>query len=369
MARWASRKGIDLLGTGDVIHPEWLDSIGRCLSPADESGIYELAGVRFLLTGEISLVWRQDGRGRRIHLVLLIPSIHDAKRVSDELSKRGNITSDGRPILGLSACDALETIWNAAPETVVIPAHVWTPWYSVFGAKSGFDSLEACFGAHAGRIRAIETGLSSDPAMIRRWSALDDLQLVSCSDAHSLSKLGREATVFDLAEASFAAIADALATGKGHAGTIEYHPEMGKYHHDGHRACGVEWMPSETRAHDGICPVCGRAVTIGVLHRVEELCDRARPAGNDVVRYIVPLDEILAWVHGVGTNTVRVRATADALISRFDTELDVLLHVPEQELRDASDPEIASAIQTVRQGDIRVRPGYDGVYGRLEVAS
>ena len=369
MARWARVKGIDLLGTGDITHPEWRSHMESVLRPADEAGVYRYAGVRFLLSGEISLVWKQNGRGRRIHLVILVPSLAAAKRISRELSKSGNLTSDGRPMLGVSARDAVTAIRTASPGTLVIPAHIWTPWYSVFGAKSGFDSLEECFGEHAEAIHAVETGLSSDPAMNRRWSALDNLRLVSFSDAHSVSKLGREATVFEVPEITFGCLAQALETGTGFAGTIEYRPELGKYHYDGHRSCGVSWTPRETRAHGGICPVCGKPVTIGVLHRVETLCDREEPTIKDSVSYVIPLDEILGWVRGVGTGSQRVQREAEQLVAGCGSEMRVLLDAPEQTLREASDAGVAGAILAARCGEIPIRPGFDGCYGRLEAVS
>ncbi|MFC2108726.1 endonuclease Q family protein, partial [Candidatus Bipolaricaulota bacterium] len=276
LSHWAKRKGIDLLGTGDCTHPNWLDTLSSELHEGND-GIYSYDGVSFILTGEVSLVWKHDGKGRRIHLMLLPPSLDDAVRIHEALSPRGNLVYDGRPMLGLSARDFCEIVWEVSPDTLLIPAHVWTPWYAVFGAKSGFDSLEACFGEYTDRIYAIETGLSSDPPMNRRVSALDHLRLLSCSDAHSPAKLAREATLYDMKELSFETISHALKTGHGYGGTLEFYPQEGKYHYDGHRSCGISWAPGESMAADDICPVCGKTLTIGVLHRVMDLADRDEP--------------------------------------------------------------------------------------------
>jgi uncharacterized protein (TIGR00375 family) len=299
--------------------------------------------------------------------LLLVPSIEGARRVNCELAKIGRLTSDGRPILGASASEAVSAMWTVEPNVIVIPAHIWTPWYSVFGAKSGFASLEECFGEHAKRITAIETGLSSDPSMNRRWSALDRLRLVSCSDAHSPEKLAREATIFDLDEPTFQALARALESGDGYEGTIEFYPEAGKYHHDGHRACGVAWTPQETRRSGGICPVCGKPVTIGVLHRVEELCDRDHPSDLPASRHVVPLTEILSQVHGTGPDSKRVGRTYEVLIEQLGSELSILLDLPADVLRRETDRRIAEAILAAREGRLEIHAGYDGVYGRVRI--
>jgi uncharacterized protein (TIGR00375 family) len=369
LARWAGVKGIDLLGTGDFTHPQWFDTLRETLHP-DGAGIYQYEGVRFLVSGELSAVWSQGGRGRRVHLLILVPSLDAAERINRRLARRGNLAADGRPMLGISAIALSELIWEESPEAAVIPAHAWTPWYSVFGAKSGFDSLDECFGDHADRIFAIETGLSSDPPMNRRVSALDRLTLVSNSDAHSPGRLGREATIFDLPEVSYPGIVRALKAREGLVGTIEFHPEEGKYHVDGHRACGVSRSPKEAMAEGNRCPVCGKELTIGVLHRVEDLSDRDEEdptAPRDRYWSLIPLEEILAQAMGVGVGSKKVSQAYDAMIERFGDELGILLDCPIEELERGTPGRVAEGIDKMRAGRVRIVPGYDGVYGKVEI--
>ena len=364
MASWARRKGIDLLGTADFTHPVWRKALHDQLREEPE-GIYTLNGMRFMITGELSLVWRHDGRGRRMHLVLLVPNLDEAERISAELGKRGNINADGRPILGLAAGDCLDLVWEQSPDTVVIPAHVWTPWYSVFGSKSGFDAMEDCFGSYADRIFAIETGLSSDPPMNRRVSALDRFTLVSNSDAHSPAKLAREATLFDLEDVSFASIAEALRTKQGYEGTLEFYPEEGKYHYDGHRKCGVSMHPAESMKHENRCPVCGKPMTLGVLHRVEELADRKEPKLDAPYRSLVPLAELIAHVLGKGVNTKTVTTAYDSMLERYGTELDILLEHPIDDMAAETPDGVLEAITNMRAGNVELIPGYDGEFGKV----
>jgi len=366
LAETAVRKGIDLLGTGDCTHAGWLEHLSTNLREAGD-GVYRHAGVSFLITGEVSLVWRYDGRGRRIHLVLIVPSVDEAVGIRDALALRGNVDYDGRPMLGLSAPDFCEIIWERSPDTLVIPAHIWTPWYSVFGSKSGFDALEDCFGEFTDRICAVETGLSSDPPMNRRVSVLDELRLISCSDAHSPRNLAREATVFDLERVTFAAVTHALRTGEGYTGTFEFYPQEGKYHYDGHRACGVRWSPEESRAVNGICPVCGKPLTLGVLHRVEDLADRAEPVLDAPYRSLIPLAEIIAQAVGKGVDTKTVRAMYDAIIDRHGAELDVLLERSLDDLAGGTPERVLEGIAKMRAGDVTIEPGYDGVYGTVAI--
>jgi len=368
MARWASIKGLDLLGTGDFTHPEWMRALRR-LKPTG-AGIYECEGALFLLTVELSVLWRQGDRGRRVHLLVLAPCLDAAQRITRELGSLGKLASDGRPMLKASAQTIVERVWSAAPSATIIPAHVWTPWYAVFGAKSGFDSLEDCFGSHAERIFSLETGLSSDPAMNRLLSTLDRLSLVSFSDAHSPSKLGREATLFDLPEISYPGICTALRTGAGYGGTIEFYPEKGKYHYDGHRACGAAMSPSETATHGGRCPVCGKQLTIGVLHRVTELADRDEPQAARIegsVRHVVPLAEILSQALGVGEATKTVAHAYASAIERFGTEFSILLDRSLGELKEGLPAKVVKGIARARAGDLRISPGYDGVYGSIGI--
>lgn len=367
LAAVAKRKGIDLLGTGDCTQPDWLDTLSSDLQEAGD-GIYRHDGVSFMVTGEVSLVWKHDGKGRRIHMVLLVPSLDAAVRIHEALSPRGNLVYDGRPMLGLSAPDFCEIVWECSPNTLLIPAHVWTPWYAVFGAKSGFDSLEACFGEYADRICAIETGLSSDPPMNRRVSALDHLRLMSNSDAHSPAKLAREATLFDVDNVSFEAISRALKTGDGYAGTFEFYPQEGKYHHDGHRACGISWSPEQSMAVDSVCPVCGKTLTIGVLHRVMDLADRVEPElGGVPFRSLIPLAEIISQAIGVGVGSKAVAKIYDAMLNRHGTELGILLERPLDELVPETPERVLEGIAKMRTGDIHIEPGYDGVYGKVEI--
>jgi len=329
------------------------------------------ADVRFLVTGEISCIYKQDGRTRKIHHVVLVPSLDAAARISAALEARGaNLEADGRPIIGLDSRTLLALVLDTEPEAALIPAHIWTPHFSLFGANSGFDTLEECFGDLAGEITAYETGLSSDPPMNWRLSALDRLTLVSNSDAHSPDRLGREAIEFE-APLSYQGIVEAL-RGKGGrvAGTIEFYPEEGKYHYDGHRACGVCWHPNETLAAGGVCPVCGRPVTIGVLHRVAELADRPegfRPAGANPYTSLVSLDEIVAEALGAGKASKHVRETTDKLLDALGPEIPLLRETPLEDVAAVAGPVVAEAVRRVRHGEVSYRPGYDGEYGKLTI--
>ena len=365
MSRAARRKGVDLLGTGDCTHPGWLEELRRELRDCGH-GVYAHNGTRYLVTGEVSLVWRQAGRGRRVHLVLLVCSLDDAARIQEALSERGNIAYDGRPMLGLSAQAFCELIWERAPETLVIPAHIWTPWYAVLGDKSGFDSLQECFGGLVDRITAIETGLSSDPGMNRRVSSLDGVRLVSFSDAHSPARIAREATVLDLKKVSFSAVSQALATGQGYVGTIEFYPEQGKYHYDGHRVCGVSLAPPQSMSIGNRCPICGKPLTLGVLHRVTELADRDVPRlGKGIHRSTVPLVDILSDVLGVGAGSKTVAKLYEAMLDRYGTELAILLDHPIDDFGADVPEQVVDGIARVRQGDVVIEPGYDGMYGKV----
>ncbi len=371
LARWAKIKGIDILGTGDFTHPDWFNELKANLVP-EGNGLYTYAGVRFMLTVEISAIWSQAGKVRRVHLVVLAPSLEAAARINQELGKIGNLAADGRPTFGSSAVKLAEIIWNTVPDAVVIPAHAWTPWFSVFGSRSGFDSLEECFGPYTNRIFAIETGLSSDPPMNWRLSALDDITLISNSDAHSPAKLGREATVFDLPEPSYAGIIAAMKSRDPthFLGTIEFFPEEGKYHYDGHRACGVVLSPREAIKLGNRCPVCGKPLTIGVMHRVEDLADRPEGDGPTIrppFRSLVPLPEIIAQARGTGVNTKGVTHEYDRLIKRFGNEFRILLDLPQEELAPDVPARILAGITRVRQRDLVIAPGYDGVYGTIKI--
>ncbi len=365
MADAARRKGLGLVGTGDCTHPEWLAEARRCLRPRGP-GIYGLDDVHFLLSGEISLVWREGGHVRRVHLVLLAPSFEAAARIAGALQHWGSLTADGRPTLKCSARDAADAVWSAAADAVLIPAHVWTPWFSILGSRSGFDSVEECFGLYAERVGAVESGLSSDPAMCRRTATLRGRAIVSFSDAHSPDRLGREATVLRVEEMSYAAVTAALldptaATRR----TIELFPEEGKYYHDGHRRCGVSFSPEAARVVGGICPRCGKPLTVGVLHRVDDVEQSADAGEIPPFDSVIPLAEILSHILGRGPESKAVAAAAGELVRRFGPELRVLLEVPVEALRDGGTPAIGEAIDAVRKGRVSRSAGYDGVFGRI----
>lgn len=380
--RWAQIKGISVIGTGDFTHPAWLEELREKLEPLG-NGLLTLkkkyrpadvpeacrAEVYFLLTAEISCIYRKYDRTRKIHSVLLSPGFPDAVRVNTALSKIGNLRADGRPILGLDAKKLLMILLEQSPESMLVPAHAWTPHFSIFGAASGFDSIEECFEELSPHIHAIETGLSSDPAMNWRLSALDRITLISNSDAHSPAKIGREANVLDT-EISYQGIADALRKRKGFAGTIEFFPEEGKYHHDGHRACGVSMPPEETLRHGGLCPVCGKKVTVGVMHRVALLADRdagCRPQGAPSFHSIIPLAEVIAEIVQKGVNTKTVTGAYFSLINALGNEFNILLKAPLRDIEKAGSALLAGAIEKMRAGDVRIAPGYDGEYGRIKI--
>jgi uncharacterized protein (TIGR00375 family) len=378
--QWAQLKGIAVVGTGDFTHPGWIAELQDKLEP-DEGGLLRLrpgvplpevypvcrSDVRFLLTAEISCIYRRHERTRKVHLVLLAPDFPTVERINSALAAIGNLAADGRPILGLDACRLLEIMLAISPRIMVIPAHAWTPHFSVFGAFSGFDSLEECFGDLTPHIRAIETGLSSDPAMNRRLPALDGIQLISCSDAHSPAKLGREATLFDV-PARYKAITAAIASGVGLAGTIEFFPQEGKYYLDGHRDCGVCLQPEQTHSHRGRCPKCGGKLTVGVLHRVEELARRTvaeQPVGFPPFESIVPLAELIASVVGYGSASKRVQSVYHGMLESLGSEFHILREVPESDLARTSSQSVATAITNMRRGIVTISPGFDGEFGRV----
>lgn len=383
--RSALRKGIRLVGTGDCVHPEWRREIREQLVP-DDAGFLRLrpafardaeAGlppscrgeVRFVLQTEISSIYRRDGRVRKIHNLVFLPSIEAADRLADRLSAIGNLASDGRPILKLDARDLLGITLETDPAAFLVPAHIWTPWFSLLGSRSGFESLDECFGDLAHEVFAVETGLSSDPPMNRRVSALDRLTLVSNSDAHSAEKLGREANLFDT-EVSYGSMLQALRTGRGFAGTIEFFPEEGKYHFDGHRRCGVRLDPEKGRLQDDRCPVCGGMLTVGVLSRVLALADR--PPGSlsaDAPGFdrLVSLAGAASEVLGVGPASRKVGAFTDRMLADLGPELYILREAPPEDVERAAGPLMAEALRRIRAGDVRLEPGYDGVFGSVRI--
>lgn len=379
---WARKKGISLIGTGDFTHPVWREELKERLV-SEGNGLYRLRdayvkeesrkfpgeGTRFVVSGEISSIYKKNGKTRKVHNVILLPSLEAADAMAQRLEKIGNIHSDGRPILGLDSHDLLEMMLDVCPEGILIPAHIWTPHFSVLGAKSGFDSVEECFEELAPYIHALETGLSSDPAMNWRISKLDRYQLVSNSDAHSPSKLGREANLLDI-DCSYEGLYRAIQTGEGLEGTVEFFPEEGKYHFDGHRKCGVSLSPVEAERLGGICPVCGKKLTMGVDHRVEQLADRAEGfVKKDGKKYesLVPLPEVISACMGYSTASKKVQGCFEQMIQTLGTEFDILRNVPSEDIKSCAGERIAEGIENVRTGNVKRTPGYDGEYGKIEL--
>lgn len=379
---WARKKGISLIGTGDFTHPVWREELKErlvsegnglyCLRDAyvkEESRKFPGEGTRFVVSGEISSIYKKNGKTRKVHNVILLPSLEAADAMAQRLEKIGNIHSDGRPILGLDSHDLLEMMLDVCPEGILIPAHIWTPHFSVLGAKSGFDSVEECFEELAPYIYALETGLSSDPAMNWRISKLDRYQLVSNSDAHSPSKLGREANLLDI-DCSYEGLYRAIQTGEGLEGTVEFFPEEGKYHFDGHRKCGVSLSPVEAERLGGICPVCGKKLTMGVDHRVEQLADRAEGfVKKDGKKYesLVPLPEVISTCMGYSAASKKVQGCFEQMIQTLGTEFDILRNVPSEDIKSCAGERIAEGIENVRTGNVKRIPGYDGEYGKIEL--
>ncbi|MDI6756363.1 MAG: endonuclease Q family protein [Thermodesulfobacteriota bacterium] len=373
---WAKRKGIKLLGTGDFTHPLYLLDLKAKLSPLG-NGLLALKedpeGTQFMLTAEVSNMFTQGGKGRRVHTLIFAPSFEVVERINSKLGKFGKISSDGRPIFGFPAKDLVKMILDISADCLLIPAHAWTPWFSIFGANSGFDSIEECFGEEAKNIRAIETGLSSDPEMNWRLTALDDITLISNSDAHSPSKIGREANIFNC-ELSYTEIVEAIRKKDPRKilFTIEFFPEEGKYHFDGHRNCRIIFAPKETRKNKGLCPVCGKRLTVGVMNRVEDLADRPEGAVSPKAipaLHMVPLDEIIGDALGVGTNAASVEKEYLRLVEGGRTEFDILFDLSPEELSSFTPPLILEGILRVREGRLKITPGYDGVFGKIQIFS
>lgn len=385
--KWAQLKGVQVVGTGDVTHPGWLEEMQAALIPA-EDGLFRLNDddaaavrpevfpacqrpVRFLLSGEISTIYKKHDKTRKVHHVVFFPTFEAVERFQHTLEKIGNIRSDGRPILGLDSHDLLEIVLETDPQAHLIPAHIWTPWFAVFGSKSGFDTMEACFEELTPHIFAVETGLSSDSPMNWRLSALDRYTLVSNSDAHSPQKLAREANLFDT-ELSYPALFEALKNGRSDTflGTIEFFPQEGKYHYDGHRKCQICWDPQTTLQHNGICPVCGKPVTVGVMHRIASLADRPageKPNAANPFHSLIPLPEILAEGYGVGANTKRVTHGYTTLLTQLGAELAILQDIPLDEIERVGGEFLAEGIRRMRAGEVHADPGYDGEYGVIRL--
>lgn len=379
--KWAQLKGVKVLGTGDFSHPFWISELKEKLEPVG-NGLFILkkkfraididvpesckSEVYFLLSSEISCIYKKGGKVRKVHNLLYLPGFEEVERLNKELGKIGNIKADGRPILGLDSKELLRMALEISQDSILVPAHAWTPHFSVFGSGSGFDSLEECFEELAPHIYAIETGLSSDPPMNWRVSSLDHITLISNSDAHSPQKIGREANIFDT-ELSYKGIMGGIKSRKGFLGTIEFFPEEGKYHYDGHRVCKMRLSPEEAIRNRGLCPSCGKKVTIGVMHRVEELSDRPdglRPKVAPPYHSLISLKGLISYSMGVGEASRKVEAEYMKILKTLGPELEVLMDIPIEELESVN-PSISLAVSDIRKGRVRIEPGYDGEYGKI----
>ncbi len=380
--KWAKIKGIKVLGTSDFTHSEWFKNLKEKLEPA-EPGLFKLRGsqpvgypeseTRFILTTEVSCVYPKRGRLRKIHLILFSSSFETCEKINTHLAWIGNLKADGRPILGLEAKELVKIVLNISEDCLIVPSHCLTPWFGIFGSKSGFDSIEECFEEYSKYIFALETGLSADPGLIWRIPDGRKVTLISCSDAHSPLRIGREANVFDT-EISYFAIIEAIKSKNPQKFlyTIEFFPQEGKYHYDGHRLCGISLSPQESKKSGNICPNCGKPLTIGVLNRVEELADRPdgfKPENAIPFKSLIPLEEIIADALGTMIGTKQVEEEYKNLIEKFDNEFNVLIDVSRSELEAVSLPEIAEGIMRVREGKVNIEPGYDGVYGKIRIFS
>jgi len=372
--QWARVKGIKVMGTGDFTHPRWFDELKEILDPA-EPGLFALKeknnSTRFMLSAEISCIYSKDGRVRKVHLIIFAPSFEAANKINAYLGLIGNLNADGRPILGLDSKELAKIVLGASENCLLVPAHAMTPWFGIFGSKSGFDSLEQCFGDYTKYIYAIETGLSADPAMLWRIPDGQRVALLSNSDAHSPEKIGREVNVFDT-ELDYSAIMKAVKekNPQKFLYTIEFFPEEGKYHFDGHRLCGVSLTPQESLANNGLCPRCGQPLTIGVLNRIQELANQPegfKPEGAIPYKSLVPLQEIVADVLGTSVTAISVKNEYEKLVKTFGSELSVLLGPSFEELKSTTTSDIAQGIIDVREGKVEKIAGYDGVFGKIKV--
>ncbi len=386
----ARAKGIDIMGTGDFTHPLYFQELKEQLVPLG-TGLYrhqeddpKNPRVKFMLTQELSGIYKRGGKVRRIHNLVLAPSLEIVGKIIKRLEPIGNLSADGRPILGLDSEELLKIVLDVSPECMLIPAHIWTPWFSLFGSKSGFDSIQECFGEMSKHIYAVETGLSSDPLMNWMIKDLDTIAILSNGDAHSAPNIAREANVFELSEAGYANVARAIKNSgtlnkknvpKEYVKyTIEFYAEEGKYHFDGHRECGVSLHPRETKKISGICPVCKRGVTVGVLSRVYELAGRSEQSAREFgeknksgYKSAVPLAEIIADAYGVSKTSKKVIQTYEALLKSAENELAILLKLPLEDIAAFAEEEIVYGIKRVRNGELTIQPGFDGVYGKVAV--
>lgn len=403
LARWAALKGIRVVATGDFTHPKWREEIGSHLAP-DGSGLYKLRkeyisskvpvgpdlqmdDIRFILNVEISSIYKKDGKTRKSHNLVFMPDLDSVDKFNSRLDKIGNIKSDGRPILGLDARNLLEIALETCGDSFLIPAHIWTPWFSVLGSKSGFDSIQECYSDLSEHIFALETGLSSDPEMNRLVSSLDRYTLVSNSDTHSPQKLGREANIFH-GEPGYGFIGDSLKSGlvaendgmetngfldhakEGFLGTLEFFPEEGKYHLDGHRKCDVRMNPEDTKLAGGVCPKCGNKITVGVVNRVMELADRS-PGALDPnklnFKRLAPLVEIISQAIGFGPKSKKTMGFYFDMVENVGSEMDILWARPLSEIQELVPEMILEGIRRVREGDVKINPGFDGQFGEVKL--
>lgn len=367
LSHWAKIKGVGVVATGDFTHPKWLNELKANLENS-ENGLFEYNGAKFIISGEISVIYRIGDKVKKMHVVPLVPSFEIAEQINEALRRYGDLEEDGRPILHIQPTELMDIFRSISKEIFVILAHVWTPWFSIFGSKSGVDSIEEAFGDRSKEVGALETGLSSDPKMNWMLSSLDKYPLVSNSDAHSPQKLGREANLFELGELSYNSLINAIKTRKGFLKTYEFYPEEGKYHYDGHRNCDIILSPEESEKLKNICPKCRKKLTIGVMHRVHELADREfgfEPENNVPFKYIVPLTTVLSKVLKRGENTKTVQEEYFRIIKIFGNEFSVY-EADEGKVRNSLDPKIADAITRINKGDIYWIPGYDGVFGELQ---
>lgn len=375
IANWAKLKGIKLMGTGDFTHPGWLKELKELLTPV-EGNLFKHGDTYFILTSEINNVYEKHGKTRKIHNILFAPSFKVVDIINTELVKYGNLEADGRPTILIDSESMVKKLYSLVPDVFIVPSHIWTPWFSLFGAHFGFDKIEECFGEESNSVGALETGLSSDPPMNWRWSALDRFALISNSDAHSPQNIGREANCFEC-NLNYYELINAIksqSTDK-FKFTIEFFPEEGKYHWDGHRKCEVRISPEEAIAHSNICPKCGKHITVGVMHRVSILSDREESIAAKLAlqknkipcKHLIPLLEIIADTLKLGKNTEKVSHEYNKLVHHFGAEFDCLLEVSYEELKKVTLPQIAYGICAVREDEVDILPGYDGVYGKISV--
>jgi len=370
LSQWAKWKGIQLLGTGDFTHPLWLQNLQEKLQPVNY-GLYEYDDIQFMLTAEVCNIFYVGGKAKKIHNLIFAPDFETVEKINKELAYFGNLSADGRPILNVEAKELVKVALGASPDCAIVPAHIWTPHFSLFGSNADFNTIEECFEEEAKNIFALETGLSADPAMCWRLSALDRFSLISNSDSHSPNRIGREANIFDC-QLDYKTIMQALKTKDKtkFLSTVEFYPQEGKYHWDGHRVCQVSMHPQETIKSNLQCPKCGRKMTIGVMHRVEKLSDRPEgftPQNSIGFQNLIRLVEIIADVKGRGVDTAGVQADYKQALQRLGTEFDILVNVPQDKLEETLPVKIARAIIKVREGSVKIHPGYDGEYGKIHV--